>query len=511
MESYPNPYSALIATFNQVSPADSPSKDDLDDVQNFPDDDLLLWANAQFTFDTPSESGAYEEDLGLNLSNTVLPGDQQQQLPPHSHDSQLQHHRQLLIQKQQQLISLQLQQQQLQQQQQQQQQQQRQQQQSPTQQQTLQYGPQLSQQHSFHHVETADPRTLSVLERSRRRNPIQHIAPNPTTNGTESGFSVQARQQQQLHSQQALHYQHNVLGLYTSSEASVTSGPQAATLLPHSRGYPAATAAGAPTATTAHLARPGLVSHGTHSTSTEAALDSAILSPTSETGSMSLSDLRITSTPISVQAPSATLPVTTPIDEHGPRLAGPEGESSDDEYDDTDGAAKESGSEQASSAAGTANSQSRRPASTKVPLSKDDPDYAAKLAAEEDKRRRNTAASARFRQKKRLREQALERTAREMTLKSEALEARVKELEMEIKWLRGLIIEKDSRMLENMPPIKAIVAATTSANSNDDDSAAGSEGSSNKRGAPTAGGSSANSNDTAASGRKASSRRSKAT
>ncbi|OAQ30551.1 hypothetical protein K457DRAFT_60501, partial [Linnemannia elongata AG-77] len=61
-------------------------------------------------------------------------------------------------------------------------------------------------------------------------------------------------------------------------------------------------------------------------------------------------------------------------------------------------------------------------------------------AAEEDKRRRNTAASARFRYKKKLREQALEQTAKEQTLRAETLEARVKELEMEVKWLRGLIV-----------------------------------------------------------------------
>lgn len=84
-------------------------------------------------------------------------------------------------------------------------------------------------------------------------------------------------------------------------------------------------------------------------------------------------------------------------------------------------------------------------------LSQDDPDYASKLAAEEDKRRRNTAASARFRHKKRLREQVLEKTAKEMTAKSELLEIRVRELEMEIKWLRGLIVEKDSRMLDALP------------------------------------------------------------
>ncbi|KAI9236514.1 MAG: hypothetical protein BYD32DRAFT_347803, partial [Podila humilis] len=71
------------------------------------------------------------------------------------------------------------------------------------------------------------------------------------------------------------------------------------------------------------------------------------------------------------------------------------------------------------------------------------PDYLTKVAVEEDKRKRNTAASARFRQKKKLREQALEQTAREQTLRAEGLEARVKELEMEVRWLRGLIVEKD--------------------------------------------------------------------
>ncbi|KAF9163663.1 hypothetical protein DFQ26_002284 [Actinomortierella ambigua] len=73
-------------------------------------------------------------------------------------------------------------------------------------------------------------------------------------------------------------------------------------------------------------------------------------------------------------------------------------------------------------------------------------DIYAKIAAEEDKRRRNTAASARFRQKKKLREQALEQTAREQTTRAEALEMRVKELEMEVKWLRGLIVEKKSEL-----------------------------------------------------------------
>lgn len=64
------------------------------------------------------------------------------------------------------------------------------------------------------------------------------------------------------------------------------------------------------------------------------------------------------------------------------------------------------------------------------------------MAAEEDKRRRNTAASARFRIKKKQREQALEKQAKEMTDKVNALESKVQQLEMENKWLKGLITEK---------------------------------------------------------------------
>ncbi|KAF2430651.1 hypothetical protein EJ08DRAFT_563690, partial [Tothia fuscella] len=57
----------------------------------------------------------------------------------------------------------------------------------------------------------------------------------------------------------------------------------------------------------------------------------------------------------------------------------------------------------------------------------------------EDKRRRNTAASARFRIKKKQREQALEKTAKEMTEKASRLETKVGQLEMENKWLKSLI------------------------------------------------------------------------
>lgn len=83
-----------------------------------------------------------------------------------------------------------------------------------------------------------------------------------------------------------------------------------------------------------------------------------------------------------------------------------------------------------------------------------DPELAAKIAADEDKRRRNTAASARFRVKKKQREQALERTAKEMSEKAQTLEIRVKELEKEVRWLKNLIVEKDPRLLELEPPGK---------------------------------------------------------
>jgi predicted nuclease with TOPRIM domain len=65
------------------------------------------------------------------------------------------------------------------------------------------------------------------------------------------------------------------------------------------------------------------------------------------------------------------------------------------------------------------------------------------MAAEEDKRRRNTAASARFRVKKKQREQALEQTAKELENKVNGLEQRIGQLETENEWLRGLVVEKN--------------------------------------------------------------------
>lgn len=79
----------------------------------------------------------------------------------------------------------------------------------------------------------------------------------------------------------------------------------------------------------------------------------------------------------------------------------------------------------------------------KSPGSLESYEDASRLAAEEDKRRRNTAASARFRVKKKQREQALERSAKEMSDKVSALEGRINQLETENKWLKNLITEKN--------------------------------------------------------------------
>lgn len=81
---------------------------------------------------------------------------------------------------------------------------------------------------------------------------------------------------------------------------------------------------------------------------------------------------------------------------------------------------------------------------------------AARIMAEEDKRRRNTAASARFRVKKKMREQALERSLKETNDKNDALEARVSQLELENHWLRGLIMEKNGTEERNEASEKAI-------------------------------------------------------
>ncbi|KAK8129912.1 regulatory protein cys-3 protein [Apiospora kogelbergensis] len=66
----------------------------------------------------------------------------------------------------------------------------------------------------------------------------------------------------------------------------------------------------------------------------------------------------------------------------------------------------------------------------------------SRVAAEEDKRRRNTAASARFRVKKKAREQALEKREKELGDEVSALKKRITHLETENKWLKNLVMGK---------------------------------------------------------------------
>jgi hypothetical protein len=68
----------------------------------------------------------------------------------------------------------------------------------------------------------------------------------------------------------------------------------------------------------------------------------------------------------------------------------------------------------------------------------------ARIAAEEDKRRRNTAASARFRIKKKQRDQAVEKAAKDMADKVSELEKKIAQLELENRWLRNLFVEKNT-------------------------------------------------------------------
>jgi hypothetical protein len=90
-----------------------------------------------------------------------------------------------------------------------------------------------------------------------------------------------------------------------------------------------------------------------------------------------------------------------------------------------------------------ASAGTKRKASSPASASNENYEDASRLAAEEDKRRRNTAASARFRVKKKQREQALERSAKEMSDKVSALEGRINQLETENKWLKNLITERN--------------------------------------------------------------------
>lgn len=70
------------------------------------------------------------------------------------------------------------------------------------------------------------------------------------------------------------------------------------------------------------------------------------------------------------------------------------------------------------------------------------------VEADEDKRKRNQAASARFRQKKKQREQQLMETSREMQDKTRKLESENEGLRKENLFLKKLLVEKVDHMSE---------------------------------------------------------------
>ncbi|KAF9955080.1 hypothetical protein BGZ72_004035 [Mortierella alpina] len=495
MANYPNPYSNVIASFNRQSPADkvkegkaSEDEDDEDDPQHLPDDDLLLWANAQFTFDnqTPG-AGSYEDELALKLAQS-----QHQQLQAQQYQLQ-QHQQQQLFQNGQFQQHPNLQQpqanpllpsvplqphlqhpQHIH--------------QHPQHSQHSQHLPHSQQHPSSHVLQTyhpaemqrqlqqfdaihgyldgsaEDPRSsLSLVERSRQRNPV-------TPGEQQQQLQGQAFDSRLLHSVYA--QQHQQQQQQSSASSGTSSHHQAMVaqqqLQQHFQPYSMDTSSPMASSSMSQLQPPhsnsSTSSHAGErlSSSSSAAMATTTRDRNNSVNASTLSSLSLHETPSTAAAAGRTLTaheekllqLETELEVYETELAEErrlqqqehqhqqQRQSSADMTDaEGDGGPNDSGND---SSANSAQSPSNPGASSSAFPGGEYLDAAARLAAEEDKRRRNTAASARFRHKKRLREQILERTAKEMTAKSEILEIRVRELEMEIKWLRGLIVEKDA-------------------------------------------------------------------
>lgn len=73
-----------------------------------------------------------------------------------------------------------------------------------------------------------------------------------------------------------------------------------------------------------------------------------------------------------------------------------------------------------------------------------------RVVAAEDKRKRNTQALARFRIKKKIKEQEMERKLKELEEKVAALEKRLKQLEMENKCLKTMIVQRNDQKNDNL-------------------------------------------------------------
>ncbi|KAF9571531.1 hypothetical protein EC968_000425 [Mortierella alpina] len=373
-----NPYLSLIANLNAESP-----------VISSPEDysaELSLWTNAEFTFDMPPGLGIFEQDSGFEALSSMNRPSLQQSGAPVSVEGK------------------------------------------PAPAKTIGHNPQsaLDQQHLMEYLNLPqeESRPLSLLERTRQRNPVnaekvQNLPELQEQAAAINAFhsllaaysaSAQVQQQQQLQQpqfvqqqQQQAHQRSSGLPLLLPNIAPATAPttPAAAKLLRQ----PLPQYKAAPTVTKKQRS---LQSH-------------PAIAPASPL--VPLAPKSPTTAHASTIAATATAASTA--------KAALAAKAAAEDKDDAD-----------------FGSDIKHELSAMDSFSKDDPDYVSKVAAEEDKRRRNTAASARFRYKKKLREQALEQTAKEQTLRAETLAARVKELEMEVKWLRGLIVEKDSRLNE---------------------------------------------------------------
>ncbi|GAB1525062.1 hypothetical protein RhiTH_008219 [Rhizoctonia solani] len=92
-----------------------------------------------------------------------------------------------------------------------------------------------------------------------------------------------------------------------------------------------------------------------------------------------------------------------------------------------------------------------------------EPDTSTPLTAAEDKRRRNTAASARFRLKKKEREAALDAKAHALEERVASLERECEGLRRENGWLRGLVVGVTGGVVPNMSDVP-ISAPSSAAN-----------------------------------------------
>ncbi|KAG0343438.1 hypothetical protein BG004_005313 [Podila humilis] len=421
-----SPYLSLIANLNSGSP-----------VMSSPEEyspDLSLWTNAEFTFDVPPGLGIFENDSGfealssMNHPAHVLPAESFSVAAPLAPEPK-QH--------------------------------------------VVDHNPQsvLDQQHLMEYLnlpneESRPESRLSLLERTRQRNPVKadgaphqlkpQLQPQlhqPSAVIQEQAAAInafhsllaaysasQVQQQQQLQQPQSVQVQKQQtyqrpqsspslpLLLPNIAPATAPTTPAAAKLLrPNMSQYkPAPIAAKKAKAPRAIAEKP---SPPTTPIIAPALVSSIVVAPksptTSNANAIAAAAIAASSAKAATAAKAKTLAAAA--------------------------SKKASSSSSLSSAEDKEMTDVSEELSPADLFSKDDPDYLSKVAAEEDKRRRNTAASARFRFKKKLREQALEQTAKEQTEKADTLQARVKELEMEVKWLRGLIVEKDVRPLEVTP------------------------------------------------------------